>query len=555
MPLSQWSTTAADNDDAATNINWAENQSPSTVNNSARQLMADVRSWYEDVEWRNLGHTVTRTGNTTFTIATDVTATYVANRPIRCTDSSTLYGIIASSSYSAPNTTVTVTLDSGNLSASLSAVSLGPTPTNQPIHVSSVRSAATTSTAQTLTNKTIDLASNTVTGTAAQFNTALSDDNFATLAAANTFSANQTIQSTDAGAAGGPFLFLDRNSASPATNDVIGQTFFRGRNSVGSTIDYVNFETVITDATNGSEDAKLNINGYVGGANTLLATIGAGMQLGSPTGGDKGTGTVNAASTIYQNNVAVPTISSSDTLTNKTVNLSSNTLTGTTAQFNTALSDGDFATLAGSETLTNKTVNLSSNTLTGTTAQFNTALSDGDFATLAGTETLTNKTLTSPTITGATIGVASGVAFPATQSASADANTLDDYEEGTWTPTLNFSGDSTGIAYTTQSGYYTKIGRFVMAQFDIVLSSKGSATGSARIGGLPFTIANISTDCAISFSSFTNSFVNMIGQALATNTRVDLYGAAAASTGNRTAINNTDFSNTSEVRGVAIYHV
>lgn len=52
------------------------------------------------------------------------------------------------------------------------------------------------------------------------------------------------------------------------------------------------------------------------------------------------------------------------------------------------------ATLAGTETLTNKTVNLTSNTLTGTTAQFNTALSDGDFATLAGTETLTNKTLT-----------------------------------------------------------------------------------------------------------------------------------------------------------------
>lgn len=54
-------------------------------------------------------------------------------------------------------------------------------------------------------------------------------------------------------------------------------------------------------------------------------------------------------------------------------------------------------TSAGTATLTNKTINLSSNTLTGTVAQFNTALSDGDFATLAGSETLTNKTLTSPT--------------------------------------------------------------------------------------------------------------------------------------------------------------
>lgn len=64
--------------------------------------------------------------------------------------------------------------------------------------------------------------------------------------------------------------------------------------------------------------------------------------------------------------------------------LASNTMTGTLAQFNTALSDGDFATLAGAETLTGKTINLANNTLTGTTAQFNAALSDGDFLTTAG---------------------------------------------------------------------------------------------------------------------------------------------------------------------------
>jgi hypothetical protein len=60
---------------------------------------------------------------------------------------------------------------------------------------------------------------------------------------------------------------------------------------------------------------------------------------------------------------------------------------------------GDIVGTTDIQTLSNKTINLSSNTLTGTTAQFNTALSDNDFATIAGTETLTNKTLTSPTIT------------------------------------------------------------------------------------------------------------------------------------------------------------
>lgn len=58
---------------------------------------------------------------------------------------------------------------------------------------------------------------------------------------------------------------------------------------------------------------------------------------------------------------------------------------------------------SASATLTNKTINLANNTLTGTTAEFNTALSDGNFATIAGTETLTNKTLTSPTINSPTL--------------------------------------------------------------------------------------------------------------------------------------------------------
>jgi hypothetical protein len=54
------------------------------------------------------------------------------------------------------------------------------------------------------------------------------------------------------------------------------------------------------------------------------------------------------------------------------------------------------ATAAGTLTFSNKTIALGSNTVSGTTAQFNTALTDGDFATLAGTNTLTNKTLTTP---------------------------------------------------------------------------------------------------------------------------------------------------------------
>ena len=66
------------------------------------------------------------------------------------------------------------------------------------------------------------------------------------------------------------------------------------------------------------------------------------------------------------------------------------------------------------------------------------------------------------------------------------ANALDDYEEGTWTPTLDFNGGSTGISYSTQSARYTKIGNVVHFSFRMYLSNKGSSTGHAHVGGFPF---------------------------------------------------------------------
>jgi hypothetical protein len=119
-------------------------------------------------------------------------------------------------------------------------------------------------------------------------------------------------------------------------------------------------------------------------------------------------GSNTVSGTIAQFNTAVTdadfaTLAGTETLTNKTVALGSNTVSGTIAQFNTAVTDADFATLAGTETLTNKTVNLANNTVTGTLAEFNTAVSDANLASIAGSETLTNKTLTAPTINAGTL--------------------------------------------------------------------------------------------------------------------------------------------------------
>jgi hypothetical protein len=72
---------------------------------------------------------------------------------------------------------------------------------------------------------------------------------------------------------------------------------------------------------------------------------------------------------------------------------------------------------ATTDTLTNKSISLTTNTVTGTKAEFNSAMSDADFATIAGTETLTNKTLTSPTVSGLTLSDSSIVI----EGSSADA--------------------------------------------------------------------------------------------------------------------------------------
>ena len=94
------------------------------------------------------------------------------------------------------------------------------------------------------------------------------------------------------------------------------------------------------------------------------------------------------------------TPTNSVTLTNKTLTLGNNTISGTFAQFNTAVTDATLVSTTGSETLTNKSVNLANNTLTGTLAQFNTAVSDATLVSTTGTETLTNKSLTAPVLTG-----------------------------------------------------------------------------------------------------------------------------------------------------------
>lgn len=92
-----------------------------------------------------------------------------------------------------------------------------------------------------------------------------------------------------------------------------------------------------------------------------------------------------------------------------------------------------------------------------------------------------------------------GIDFSATgQAAGMTSELLSDYEEGTWTPAITLGGATTGITYSTQVGKYVKTGSQVTATLVIGLSSKGSATGTMRITGLPYstgTNGNVSSTC------------------------------------------------------------
>lgn len=79
-----------------------------------------------------------------------------------------------------------------------------------------------------------------------------------------------------------------------------------------------------------------------------------------------------------------------------------------------------------------------------------------------------------------------GLQFPATQNASSNANTLDDYEEGTWTPTIVPAAGS-GITYSAQDGVYIKVGQLVNCWGRITITGLGTASGAISFGGLPFS--------------------------------------------------------------------
>jgi hypothetical protein len=146
-------------------------------------------------------------------------------------------------------------------------------------------------------------------------------------------------------------------------------------------------------------------------------------------------------------------------------------------------------------------------------------------------------------ISGTTAGQ---IVFPATQNASAGANTLDDYEEGTWIPSVG--GTAT---YTTQAGQYTKIGRVVFISMQLTINAIGSGS-TTNISGLPFTVGfNGGLSCGF-FNLVATNIIAVYPQAVATGTTINCRSLAAAAA---VPAANALFGNGTVIEIGGCYHV
>lgn len=136
-----------------------------------------------------------------------------------------------------------------------------------------------------------------------------------------------------------------------------------------------------------------------------------------------------------------------------------------------------------------------------------------------------------------------GIQFPAVQVPDADVNTLDDYEEGTWTPNLQFGGAAVGMTFTSRAGAYVKIGSLVYFTLDVFLLAKGSSTGAAGIPNLPFTNGAFIGSATVGYAANLSSIAGqMLFNIDITSTLINLRQLASGTAANLTEANFTNSS-------------
>jgi hypothetical protein len=127
------------------------------------------------------------------------------------------------------------------------------------------------------------------------------------------------------------------------------------------------------------------------------------------------------------------------------------------------------------------------------------------------------------------------------------SGTLDDYEEGTWVPTISFDGAAVSLVYGVRYARYTKVGNVVHLSCYVSLTNKGSSVGSARVEGLPFAAINATGNyqaatfwaAQVSCSGFIQAYIPL------TQSYAVLQELTTGGTNSN--LTNADFANDSEV--------
>lgn len=132
-----------------------------------------------------------------------------------------------------------------------------------------------------------------------------------------------------------------------------------------------------------------------------------------------------------------------------------------------------------------------------------------------------------------------------------NVNVAPDQVSGTFTPVLAFGGASTGITYGTQSGRYVRVGKMVHFWLQITLTSKGSATGTATITGLPLTQTGIRPTLTV-YWSLGSAVILVLAQVVSTT--INLFYTTAAATG-PSLLTDAVFGNTSTLYISGTYEI
>lgn len=330
MALEHWSSSASGNA-SPTGINFAEGQAPSTVNNSAREMMAQVRKKYYATEWIWIKNSATASvaTQTTFKVGGDQTGQFEANRRVRLTGgSATRYGSITSASYTT-ETTVTIVVDSGSLSASMSVVAISAVDQNATPAAAAVAYLTSNSASIMIAAAAMPLTGGVFTGPvghsattsfsgAAQFNAGVSISGALTVAGVLTHKGSASFSNSVHFRAPVEFSGTASFNSTPhfkSSASFSGSAHFRGPVEFSGTVSFIGSVNVKASASfSGSVNFQGSTNflssasfsgsvNFAGGINvSATASVGAltvaGVAVSAPAAVTLGTGSATGASQL-----------------------------------------------------------------------------------------------------------------------------------------------------------------------------------------------------------------------------------------------------------------